>query len=103
MAVNRTIGIVPMYLQKMRLLTGGGSMNHWVEASDSVRTITGFARRNEMGGGFNGRHFRPIRKPGQLMDMGTVASTFNAGRFRFPFGLSVKRRVFHGQPNRFPM
>ena len=44
-----------------------------------------------------------FEKPGQMMDMGTVDPHLTLGVSSSPSGLSVNRRVFRGQPNRFPM
>ena len=96
MAVNRTIGIVPNVLAKDEI-TNWWWFNESLgrEASDSVGDNHG----DLLGGmkwaadSMEGTSVQ-FEKPGQLMDMGTVASTFNAGRFSFPFGLSVKGGFF---------
>ena len=96
LAVNRTIGIVPNVLAKSEI-TNWWWFNESLgrEASDSVGDNHG----NLLGGmkwaadSVEGTSVQ-FEKPGQLMDMGTVASTFNAGRFQFSFWFKRKKEGF---------
>ena len=105
LAVNRTIGIVPNVLAK-------DEITNWWWFNESLGRLASDSIGDNHGDLLGGMKWAAdavegtsvqFEKPGQMMEMGTVKSSFNAGNFQLSFGLSVNRKVFLGQRNRFPM